>query len=341
MDDFDTSTGDSGLGTEIRTDNDRPPLGTFTFGPAYDGTCFIIKDNRLYYCRPKQPEAWPPLYYIEIGQLDLPGITGVFFNGQPHYFTKNDIWFIQGTGQSVFHPIPMSSKTGAQSSRGAFAVTGRGIFHTGPDGIYLFTGTNDTRITEATLEPTFRGETVGALPGVSDMSSSWLWGHKNHLYFGYQGAGSNPDNILVMNMETGRINHYTYNDGSAVEIRAITTDSTNDRLLVGDATGFVRVIEDNTYTDDSGTAIPFDLQSKDFTLQTRKHFPRWVKYDINASSAATCNGVLLLDDAVHHTHALTGNRVTRRRLVGEGNGDRVSNRISGTGPVTIYATEFE
>ena len=135
LDDIDTWISDGSLGSEVRTDNDRPPLGGFVFGPAYDGTCFIIKDNLLYYCPPKQPEVWPSLFFIEIGSPQFPGKTGVFFNGQPHYLTKNNIYFIQGTGSSVFNPIPVSAKTGAQSVRGAVAITGRGIFHTGPDGI--------------------------------------------------------------------------------------------------------------------------------------------------------------------------------------------------------------
>ena len=47
--DFDTFTSDGGVGGEIITTQDRPPLGTFVFGPAYDGTCFILKDNLLHW----------------------------------------------------------------------------------------------------------------------------------------------------------------------------------------------------------------------------------------------------------------------------------------------------
>ena len=340
--DFDTVTGDGALGTEVSRTRDRPPLGSFTFGPAYDGTCFIIKDNLLYYCKPKQPEAWPELYYVEVGPPQFPGVTGLFHGGQPHYFTKNHIWMIQGTGAGVFYPIPTSAKTGAQSARGAVSVTGRGIFHTGPDGIYVYNGAVDTKVTETALEPTFRGETVEGLPGVSSMATSWLWAFKNNLYFGYASSGSTyPNNILVMNLESFRINYYTYNDGAAVEIRTITTDSANNRLIVGDATGYVRVIENTAYTDDSGTSIPWEIQSKELTLQTRKHFPRWVKYDVDAASADSAQGDLLLDAAIHHTHTLTGNRDITRRLVGTGNGARASIRVSGTGPASIYGIEFE
>jgi len=333
---------DSGLGDLVETDHDRPPLGSFVFGPAYDGTCFIIYNNLLYYCKPKQPEYWPTLYFIEVSTPQFPGKTGVFHNGQAYYFTANEIYYIQGTGHGTFFPLPMKAKAGAQSVRGALSITGKGIYHTGPDGIYLFSSGNDIKITEETLEPIFRGETVQTLPGVSDMSTSWLWAYGNHLYFGYASSGyTYPTNVLVFNLDTNRLQYYTYNDGSAVEIRAIATDHTNKRLLIGDNTGYIRVIESTSYTSDSGTAIGFEVQSKDYLLQTRKHFPRWAKHDVDASSATSCSGALILDGVVHHTHIITGNRDTRRRLVGEGNGNKAAIRISGSGPVSIYAAEFE
>jgi hypothetical protein len=220
------------------------------------------------------------------------------------------------------------------------AVDGKGIYHTGPDGLYLFASGRDEKITEETLEPIFRGEDTQGVPGVADMSTAWLVAFKNNLYFGYQSDGNNyPTNVLVLNLGTGRLVYYLYNDGSDVEIRTATVDEANKRLLVGDNTGFIRVIESKSDTDDSGTAISWEVQSKDFSLQTRKHFPRWVKYDVEAST--TCTGELLLDGAVHQSHTITGSRNTKRRLVGTGNGDRASIRISGTGAGTVYAAEFE
>jgi hypothetical protein len=144
-----------------------------------------------------------------------------------------------------------------------------------------------------------------------------------------------------MNLDTNKVQYYTYNDGSDVEIRAIANDNTNDRLLIGDNAGFVRVIESSSYTKDGSTAIPFSIQGKDMTLQTHKHFPRWVKYDVDASLATSCVGSLILDDAVHQTHTITGTRDTRRRLVTTGNGSRASVRIAGSGPVSIYLAEAE
>lgn len=339
---FDVSKSDPSLGDLLETDHDRPPLGSFVFGPAYDGTCFIIKDNLLYYCKPKQPEYWPSLYYIEVSPPQFPGKVGLFHNGQTYYLTTTEIYYIQGTGHGTFLPLPMKAKCGSQSRRGAVSVIGRGIYHVGPDGIYLFGSGSDVKVSGAALEPIFRGETVQGLPGVADLSTSWLYVYQSRLYFGYAGAGDTyPTNVLVMDLDAERLGYYTYDDGAAVAIRTLATDSTNNRLLIGDAAGFVRVIESPDYNDDSGVEIDFELQSKDFTLQTRRHFPRWTKYDIDASSAVSCSGILLLDGSVHHTHTLTDNRNTRRRLIGTGNGNKCAVRITGSGPVAIYAAELE
>lgn len=339
--DFDTFLSDGALGGLILTNRDRPPLGSFVFGPAYDGTCFILKDNLLYYCKPKQPEAWPALFFIEVTTPQFPLQTGLFYNQQPYVFAINEIYYIAGTGDGTFLPSQQNAKTGSQSIFGAVSVDGKGIYHTGPDGIYLFANGVDTKITEEALEPIFRGESKEGLPGVSSMSTSWLVAFQNNLYFGYQSSGSYPTNILVMNLKTNKLQYFIYNDGSDVEIRTVTVDETNKRLLVGDNTGFVRVIESKDHTDDSGTAINWEIQSKDFTLQTRKHFPRFVKYDVEVPNGSTCTGELILDGVSHQSHTITGDRITRRRLVETGNGDRAANRVSGTGPATVYAVESE
>jgi hypothetical protein len=112
-------------------------------------------------------------------------------------------------------------------------------------------------------------------------------------------------------------------------------------LLGGDENGYVWVLEDTSNTQDGSTDISWEVESKDFTLQTRPHFPRYVKYDVDASSTTACTGYLKLDGTSHQTHALTGDRVTKRRLVETGNGNKCSVGVSGTGPATIYAIESE
>jgi hypothetical protein len=337
----DSNTADASLGDQVGTDHDRPPLGSMVIGPAYDGTCFILKDNLLHYCKPKQPEYWPSDYYIEVSQLQFPLKTSVFHEGQLHCLSAEDIFYIQGTGHGTIFPIKMKALTGAQSIFGAVSVKGKGIYHTGPDGIYLFSGV-DTKITEPTLEPIFRGEDAQGMPGVSSMSTSWLHQNGNKLYFGYTSSGYDyPTNIIVLNLDNNRISYHEYDDGDVVSIRCITNDKTNNRILVGDTSGFVRVVENKSVTTDSGEGISWETQSKDFELQTRAHFPRWNKYDVDASSATSCTATTLLDGSEFKTHAITGNRDTARRLLLTGNGNRQAVKLSGVGPISIYAVEME
>lgn len=339
---FDSDTLDANLSVEVQTNHGRPPPGSFVFGPAYDGTVFIIVENALFYCLPRQPEHWPELFFIEVSTPQFPGVTGVFHNGQTYYLTKREIFYIQGTGTGVFQPIPTRSKTGAQSVQGAVAVDGKGIFHTGPDGVYLYANGSDRKISEDTLEPLFRGEDKNGMPGVADMETSWLLAKGNNLYFGYRSEGFYyPTNILVMNLETGKVAYFAFNDGSEIEIRSVTVDETNHRLLAGGADGYVRVIDSTAYTTDSDEPIEWETQSKDYMLQTRRHFPRWAKYDVDASEAESCEAEIVMDGTVHQTHAISGSRETRRRLIGIGNGNRLSIRISGRGRATVYSAELE
>ena len=50
--------------------------------------------------------------------------------------------------------------------------------------------------------------------------------------------------------------------------------TTNEDQHVEDESYDYGEAEDQTATDDNGTAITWEIRTKDFTLQTRKHFPR-------------------------------------------------------------------
>lgn len=333
----DTTTADGSLGSEVATTHDRPPLGSIVIGPSYNGTCFIAKDNLLYFCLPKQPEYWPSTYYVEIGSPQFPIQCVVFYNGAPYALTKVEIHNIQGTGQETFFPYPMNALTGAQGKQGACSVHGKGIFHRGSDGVYLFNGSEDRKITQLEFDPIFNGQTAGGLPAATNPENDWLIQFGNKLYFGYVSTGHTyPTNVLVVNLDTGRTTYHAY----SMEMRTVAVDYTNKRLLAGDKDGYNWILE--TGTSDNGTAIEWEIQSKNYELQTRAHFPRWCKYDVDASGATEAIGKMILDDVVHQEHTLTGlNRNTRKRLIETGNGERAAIRLTGSGPVSIYMVEGE
>lgn len=342
--------GDDSLGSEPPTTHNRPPLGTYVAGPSFNGIVFIIKEGQLYYSLSQQPEYWPLTYYLDVSSPDNPGKCLVFYNKHPYFITLNKIFYISGSGAADFYPIDISAKTGTQSVRGCLAIDGIGIFHIGSDGIYLtkpgteyFLGKDD-KFTQA-FNRTFRGETVNGIPGIYSLTNAWLAFWHDKLYFGYVASGNTyPADILVFDFGTNRTSYMNVIDSVAADVEFIcaTVDEKNDRLLFCDSDGYVWHMEDADETEDDSVAINWDVESKDFTLQTRRHFPRWVKYDVAANHEdCSATGTVYLDSASQQTHSLTSNRDTKRRLVATGNGRRMSIRINGSGPVSIYAVEAE
>lgn len=327
----DTNTADTALGAELHSDHDRPPTGEVAAGPFYNGTVFVADGNKLYYSKPKQPEYFPANNYIEVGPPQYPILSMVSYDGNLYCLTKIRIWLIQGTG-TAFNAVPLETLTGAPNIFGGLSIKGHGIYHIGPDGIYLYAGGRDKKVTQDSFEPLFRGEAVNDMQSVSDTTTQWLFQYENRIYFHY-GNG----NCFVLNTDNNRASFYKWD----LRMSAPCYDRTNDRMLACDSQGIVRVMEDRDETDDDGTSIDWEVESKDFVLQTRAHFPRWIKYDVDASDASSVTGKIILGGETHQTHTITGSRNTRYRLIETGNGKRCSLRISGTGPATVYAAEME
>lgn len=335
----DTNTADTALGTEVEIDHYRPPLGTVVVGPAYNGYCFILKDNLLYFCKANRPEYWPLTYYIEVGHLQRPLKAAEFLNGLLYAFNEDEIYLIQGTGYESFFPFPMSAMTGALSHECVESVKGKGIFHVGRDGIYLFTGSEDLKITEAQFDPIFNETAVGSIPAINQsyIQNSWLIMFQNKLYFGYPKTGSQyPDNILVINLLTNKTAHYDYSQ----TFRCITIDRENNRLLAVDGSGYIWHLEDSDLDTDVNTAIAWQIESKSFADQLYKYFPRSAKYDVDLISGSA-NAYILLGDEIKQTHSLNGSRITRKRLITSCTGDRLGVRITGSGQVTIREVEIQ
>ncbi|HAX95800.1 MAG TPA: hypothetical protein DCY35_04660 [Prolixibacteraceae bacterium] len=328
-----------GLTNIIQTNYDLPVAGTVLFGPNYNGTCFMIYNNLLYYCLSKRPENWPNTYWIEVSTKDFPLKAGTFYNGQPFVANTRDIFLIQGTGHLSFFPHSMAAQSGTVNQDCFLSLAGYGIFHVANDGLFLFDGANDKKISFNNLDPIFHGQTVNGIPAVTSLDNAWLQYFKGKIYFGYTSQGyAYPTNIIVLNLENMRASYYTYGR----EIRCLAVDATNDRLLACDNSGYIWKLEDESATDDGGSDIEWEIESKEFTLQTRAHFPRWAKYDVDASADnCTANGYIYLDGTLHQTHALTTNRNTKARLIATGNGRRMSHLLSGSGTFKIYMVESE
>lgn len=333
-----SSNADSALGTGIETNNHRPPAGSIVIGPSFDGFSFILTSNLLYFSKKNRPESWPSTYFIEVGPRQYPLKGAAFFNNVLFVMNQNEMFIIQGSGADSFFPFPIKTLTGALSQEAVAAAKGRGIYRVGNDGLYLFNGSVDEKVSETRFDPLFRGETVGNITGLntSNVDNCFLIIFNNSLYFGYpSGSATYPDNVLVTNLSTNRAVHYDYSQ----TFRIITVDRTNKRLLAVDNSGFIWQLEDQSVTTDNSTAISWQIETKSFTDQLAKYFPRQAKYDVNLGTSASATGTILLDDSSHQTHTISTSRNTTKRLIATGNGDRLAVRMAGSGVVDIREIE--
>jgi len=345
---LDDNKSDSELGTLAHSDHEPPPdEGTFVFGPTANGTLFILKKHQCHYSKPQQPEYFPTSYYIDVSSVQYPLICGCFYDTRPYLFTKDQIYYLVGTqfadlpDMTTFRPYPQEARAGALSAASVRSVLGLGIFHVALDGIYRFIPGDPTGVDElvsTSIDPIFRGTSLGGLPAVGDLTYSWLCWFNDQLFFGYpSGSDTYPKNVIVFDFVRQKIKYYLY----PFDISAITNDKYYGRLLACPSTGNLNKIEDRTVTADIGTAIDWEIETKEFVLQTRLHYPRWNKYDVDASAAVSAYGYSYLEGSLIQTHTLSGDRDTKRRLITLANGNRYSMRLSGTGAIEIYAIESE
>ncbi len=329
-------TSDTSLGEEVAYDHDRPLAGTVIVGPDFNGTCFLLKDNLLYFCKPNQPEYWPALYYVEVCPIQETAIGMRLFNGQAYVLTNSEIYLIQGTGYQSFFPLRQSAVTGAVGQDGILALRGAGLLHVANDGLWAFSGSDDSNVTNDNFRPVFQGTTTQGIDGrmLANMENCWIAAHLGKLYFGFPGGTATyPSEVLVLDLGTKRFSHYDYGQ----EFSAICVDDTNGRILAADNTGYLWVLEDGTT--DNAVAISWDWQSAEASDQLRMYMPRSAKYDVEVGGTATAQ--VILDGSSIQAHTLTGSRITTKRLITGNNGKRLQSRIYGTGSVDIYGLELE
>jgi hypothetical protein len=299
--------------------------------------------EKLYWSKPNQPEYWPSDYWIQVSSKGFRLRAGAFLDGTLYVASKEDIYEVQGTGASSFFAIPTGTNVGAISDLTFVPVKGHGIYHMASDGIYLFSQGRDVKFTGGVFDPIFAGTTVGSIPGMDWdlLGYSWMFVHKNQLWFGYGVSPGGPTtyypkNFLVFDLNNGKTKHYSFSR----YFNHATYQSVYDRFIAVDSYGIVYNMDDDTSTSDDGTDIDWQIQSKDFG-NIRKYFPRWSKYDISIDGGGSATVSILLDDTVVQTHPIRTSRNTRKRLIATSTGDRLALRVAGSGPVEIMSLEVE
>lgn len=330
---------DEELGALVETDHNPPPSGAhLVIGPSNDGYLMLVVGNLLYYSKPKQPEYWPTDYYIDLCPPDETVLAYRFFSGVLYLVTDRDVYQVTGSSPTSFFPLNLNIGAGTKSRQCFLGSRATGLVRLWHDGIYQYTGGRDVTISEP-FSPLFGGHTRHSTPGmdVSLKANCWLVQYGDRFYFGYpSNVATYPDNILVWDASSKRICHYQY----GVEFSYAVVDPENGWLLAADSDGYVWRLEQEHLTTDNHGDIAWDLQTKDFAW-LRKNFPRHARYDVELVNGASAAAHIQLDDAVKQTHTLRTSRATKQRLIEGCTGDRLSIRITGTGPVIIHSAEVQ
>lgn len=336
---------DAALGTAVERDHHRPPEnGAHIFGPTSNGTLFMCVGHRVYYSKPGQPEYWPATYYVDVSVPQYPLVAGIVYDDGPYVFDVRGAYYLQPAifqdtvDASKFKATRISTVSGAASREALDSKSGFGVFHATSRGVYVYGPSGDSKITEM-FEPAFLGEDARGVAAVGDLGNCWLIWHGEKLYFGYcSTADTTPKRVMVFDPARKKASYYEF----PFTMAFVGRDEVADTLLVLADDGKIWEIENKNNPDRDGDApITWEIQTKDFTLQTRLHYPRWNKYDIDATEADEVYADCYLDGAIVHTHRITGARDTRRRLLPICNGNRYSVKLRGSGVVAIYALESE
>jgi len=318
----------------IDDDHDRPPLGTVCAGPYFNAYAFIAKDNLLHWSKAKQYEYWPPLDYVEVSEPQDPIAAITEYNGTVYVATREKLLQIQGSGSYTFYPVPTSAFIGTYSKQVLTSIPNQGILHIGKDGLYLYNGT-DNKL--SILDPIFEQQGMDGLPNLdlSYIDKCWAVVFDHKLFFGYPSGATYPDTVVVLDAKTLDFFKYTYTTDFSTAI----VDKTNNRLYVGDNSGYVWQLE--TGDVDRTTAIATTMQTGDLNLPTRKYAPAWAKYDAYCDGSDTLNASIEIDGSSVQTHALSDkDRETRPRLIANSTGNRVSMKFTGSGPnIRIYSIQ--
>lgn len=308
-----SSNTDTQLGTLVETDNDPPPSTGLNAiaGPGAFNVIFVAAGNTVYYSKPRRPESFPADNYSQVGVPSQTIMGMVDWGGLMFLLTTTTIYYLQGTDPASFYPVKTQASRGLVSRQGAVA-TDQGIIYVAYDGIYVFNGQSELKLTGAKVDSLFRGETINDVEPINldALDATWLVYFNSKLMFGYPIAGNTqPTKVLVFDLEEKKWSIYDYN----LTLLSAYVDETNKRLLAGDSAGNIWQLE--TGTSDGGSAFTFKVRSREVSGLAVTS-PGFIRHDVTNVGGETIYARLLSKGVVVHTTTLTDSTNYKRRVIG-------------------------
>lgn len=264
------SIADSGLGADMDTDNEIPPVCHYAVN--HKGRLWLAGDpnhpSRLYYSKALHPEAFPALYYWDVGEDDGTIITGLSINlGMLVIFKNYSTWIISGdlpvgTGADMTL-INANPRVGCVSFK-TMAHAGNDLLFLSPNlGVQrlhrVILATTETMDVEA-LSDKIDTTIAGLADGYLQYACAEVFDHKYHLFVP-DGVSQTSNNIaLVLDLrgldptdeKTIAWTKYTNMNFASC---ALIYDTNGDRLLVGTNAGTGYIFDFGVGTTDDGVLV--------------------------------------------------------------------------------------
>ena len=213
--------------------------------------------NRILWSKVNHPWAYPSENFIDVGD-DKPIVRLIPFLDDLIIFKTDSIWRLTGKDETSFVLFPTPATVGTTMPFTIVKLQDRILF-TNTQGIWFFDGLTARKATNR-LERFFLAETVnGIAPFVTTTAVQEEFDatfSENIYYLAYADTGSANNRILVMDLEGGTISR------RSVTALSLATDPTTGDVYFGDASGFVKKLDDVTSADDSGSAVTWTFQTK-------------------------------------------------------------------------------
>ena len=332
------SVADTGLGSAVATDNDRPSLASVAV--LHQEHVFLLdpaNPDYLWWSKRFRPESVPTTNFLRIGSSADPLHGLVSLVGLLGVFTLKTKYRVLGNDTSGFvHQEALSSR-GTPAPQAAL-VTEKGCLFVARDGLFRTNFVQEDEELSGLIAPLFEGLTVNDyLPINWDAASTMALAYwKQRLYFAYpSGDATSPDMLAVYSFHTSQWYFYQ------MTADALYSDEASDQLWAGLGTDITAL---ESGAGDLGQAITMTLEPASRSFQApfvRKRFD-YLRVDATIPSGSLLCEIYLDERLVQYV-LLTGTRTRRLlRLHGlQGFTWRVRLTYTGTADVQIHGVEMQ
>lgn len=212
----------------------------------------------VYFCKPGQPDSWPPDNRTEVCSSSDKLMAGVIYGGQSFVFSQEKLFILYpnlSDGTSV--TAANTQCTLGMVNQWAVAVGMGGIYFVSPTGIYRTTGGPQEWLSKK-IDPIFMGQTKNGVPPIdfSAPEKLRLAIYENELWFQYQDTEGNIP-IFIFNIPFGFWRQYQFRRATSM-LYADEGNPVSTMLLGGQSSGAVYTLSG---TADDGTTIPAHVRT--------------------------------------------------------------------------------